>query len=198
MWRPHSPYIAALSGMICTAYLPLILDPLFRPQPSIWCDVAALSSRIKARAIAAAKNNQGVGGKQIEGGASSIGTVSADTSPSAGGVKAGRNNGTGSPLHESPSSSSVEKGLPSRPSLVLGDKQEAKSNHFTAIAVCVAGAVMSSMLQFSFVYGAQRSSRSSWFWIFSRWVWVWFGRDVCMCGRALSRASAPSDVFSVR
>eukprot|EP00904_Undaria_pinnatifida_P013313 jgi/Undpi1/9111/HiC_scaffold_26.g11569.m1 len=117
---------------------------------------SALSSRIKARAIAAAKQIQGGGDKRIEGGVPSIRTVATDASPSAGGGKANRNNGTGSPFHESPSSSSVEKGLPSRPPLVLANKQEetkAKSNHFTAISVCVMGAVMSSMLQFSFVYG---------------------------------------------
>lgn len=164
-----------------------MLYPRFRPQPSVWCDVAALSSRIKARAIAAAKQIQGGGDKRIEGGVPSIRTVATDASPSAGGGKANRNNGTGSPLHESPSSSSVEKGLPSRPPLVLANKQEetkAKSNHFTAISVCVMGAVMSSMLQFSFVYGAKRNSRSSRFGFFS----VGFGPGsaltfVCTGGR---------------
>lgn len=85
--------------------------------------------------------------------------MAADASPSAGGGRAGRNDGTQSPLHESPSSSEVEKGLPSRPSLVLSEKQgetKEKGTLFTAIAVCVAGAVMSSMLQFAFVYGALR------------------------------------------
>lgn len=125
-------------------------------------DVSAQSSRIKAHSIEASRKGRGSDDAQIERDSSSIVTVAADASPSAGGEKADRNNGAQSPLHESPSSSEVEKGLPSRPPLVLSEKQgepKAKSNHFTAIAVCVAGAVMSSMLQFAFVYGALRISR---------------------------------------
>ncbi|CAM9680111.1 unnamed protein product [Laminaria digitata] len=124
---------------------------------------SAQSSRIKARAIEASQKGQGGGDNQIILGTSSIATVAADTSPSASKRTAGRNNGTQSPLHESPTSSEVEKGLPSRPPMVLSEKQEetkAKSSHFTAIAVCVAGAVMSSMLQFAFVYGEPLITRA--------------------------------------
>lgn len=142
---------------------PYTLGPLFGRQLHARRDVSAQSSRIKARAIEASRKGQGGGDAQIKRAASSVVTVSADISPSASGGKAVRNNGTQSPLHESPSSSEVEKGLPSRPPLVLSEKQgetKAKSSHLTAIAVCVAGAVMSSMLQFAFVYGALRRSRS--------------------------------------
>lgn len=56
-----------------------------------------------------------------------------------------------------------EEGLPPGPtedSLAKG-AAGGKTSHLTAVAVCVAGAVMSSMLQFSFVYGEVYPQRSS-------------------------------------
>lgn len=50
-------------------------------------------------------------------------------------------------------------GAPENSEKQAADRKDAGSNHWTGVAVCVTGAVMSSMLQFSFVYGEWGGSR---------------------------------------
>lgn len=64
----------------------------------------------------------------------------------------GAQNGTRSAMHAS-SQAGPSSGLPQETCEGKEKKAPGGGGHLTAVAVCVAGAVMSSMLQFSFVYG---------------------------------------------
>eukprot|EP00752_Nemacystus_decipiens_P003114 g2884.t1 len=116
---------------------------------------SAQSSRIKARAIEAAQRKQiakANSNKQVETGLVSLDVEASrtDVSASTGSTDANGPTATRSEMHKD----GHEEGLPpgqtkERPAEGTGGK----TNHLAAVAVCVTGAVMSSMLQFSFVYG---------------------------------------------
>ncbi len=57
------------------------------------------------------------------------------------------------PSVSGPDTDKMRKGEPA--GMRSAEGGERHTSHVTAVAVCVAGAVMSSMLQFSFVYGEQ-------------------------------------------
>ena len=114
--------------------------------------IAAQSSRIKARAIEAAKRNQKVessSNKHIDVELSSF-DVEGKVEPAKATAPATNNP---DPSVSGPSADKMSKDEPASG----GSAGEGKrpTSHVTAVAVCVAGAVMSSMLQFSFVYGEE-------------------------------------------
>lgn len=133
--------------------------------------IPAQSSRIKARATEAAQLKQvteASSAKQVEtelvsfdveASTSSSSKKAADgsaksdpdTDVSATGVSDPNGaTATRSKMHKGRSMEGLPPG-PAEESLAKG--KGGKTSHLAAVAVCVAGAVMSSMLQFSFVYG---------------------------------------------
>lgn len=135
----------------------------------------AQSSRIKARATEAAqlkKVAEASSAKQVETELASFDVEASPTSSkkAAGGsaksdpdtdvsASTGTSDSKGvtaatrSKMHKVGSMEGVPPG-PAEDSLAKGT--EGKTSHLAAVAVCVTGAVMSSMLQFSFVYGEIR------------------------------------------
>eukprot|EP00903_Cladosiphon_okamuranus_P017561 g16175.t1 len=133
--------------------------------------LSAQSSRIKASTAEATQSKQiaeAKSKKQVETELASFDVEASPDSPkkAAGGGLAKSDPGTDDASASTDTTDGVtdtrskmhkvdaEEGLPPGPTEDSLAKQTArKTSHLAAVAVCVAGAVMSSMLQFSFVYG---------------------------------------------
>lgn len=114
--------------------------------------ISALSSGIKARAIEAAqsKTKAESGGDEKADHVEASAAVTAVAAPDAAGT---------SHAKVVTGTTQLAAGTTPTPTKEASDKTKGegkKTSHLTAVAVCVAGAVMSSMLQFSFVYGERR------------------------------------------
>lgn len=158
---------------------------LLVPYPLPAVTIPAQSSRIKARATEAAQCKQVPDAssnklKQIETGVASSDVEASPVSAikAAGGLAKKSDPDTDVPASTAEidlngvtaTRSKIHKGgceevLPPGPTKEgSAEGTGGKTSHLTAVAVCVAGAVMSSMLQFSFVYGEicfHRSSKAS-------------------------------------
>ncbi|CAM9359623.1 unnamed protein product [Ectocarpus sp. 13 AM-2016] len=110
---------------------------------------SALSSGIKARAIEAAQSKA----KAKSGADEQADRVEASTAAAA----VAAPGATGTPYGKAVTGRTQPgEGTTPAPTKEASDKTKGageQTSHLTAVAVCVAGAVMSSMLQFSFVYG---------------------------------------------
>lgn len=136
--------------------------------------IPAQSSRIKARATEATQSKQIAeesSKKQVE---TDLASFDVEASPdsskkAAGGGSAKSDPGTDDASASTDAANGVtatlsklhkvgeEEGPPPGPTEdSLAKETAGKTSHLGAVAVCVAGAVMSSMLQFSFVYGKIR------------------------------------------
>lgn len=129
-----------------------VSPPLRATRALFACVVSALSSGIKARAIEAAQSKT----KAESGGDEQADRVEASAAAAA--VAAPGATGTSHAKAVTGTTQPAEGTTPA-PTKEASDKTKGageKTSHLTAVAVCVAGAVMSSMLQFSFVYGKRR------------------------------------------